>query len=387
MVSRLRRVLVSIGITFMCAATVLGQGRGGGGRGGGGGDQGGQAGRGNQQQTQAQQAALAARQREIQATVKLADDLAAGQPAPNDFGLAWMREDFMKAGPSRQYVPFTVTVDASKFTGQPVSLYWRVAAKNAAPVPAAPAAPAAAGAPAPRAQFAYEDINFIAGITPGAGGVPARISRSFSVPAGPYDVFVAIKETTSAQPNAAPPKMAVLKQTINVPDFWTTDLNTSSVLVAERIDPVGAPLTAEQMVERPYALGPIEITPVASTKFTKLSTLKVFLLIYNAKADAASKPDVTVEYNFCQAAAGTEAKEGDVCKAGEKFFNKTNAQGLNAQLLPPEFSLAAGHQLQTGQEVPLASFPEGTYRLEIKVTDKLATKSVTKDINFTVSGS
>jgi hypothetical protein len=161
-------------------------------------------------------------------------------------------------------------------------------------------------------------------------------------------------------------------------------LTTSSVIVSERVDQVTAPLTPQQALERPYALGPIEIVPVADTKFTKKSELSTFMLIYNAKPDAASKPDVTVEYIFCQAAAGAEAKEGDPCKAGEKFFNKTNAQSLNAQSLPPEFSLAAGHQLQTGQAVPLASFPEGSYRLEIKVTDKAATKTVTRDVNFTV---
>jgi hypothetical protein len=47
--------------------------------------------------------------------------------------------------------------------------------------------------------------------------------------------------------------------------------------------------------------------------------------------------------------------------------------------------MAQGHQLQTGQAVPLASFPDGDYRLEIKVTDKLANKTLTRDINFTVT--
>jgi hypothetical protein len=37
--------------------------------------------------------------------------------------------------------------------------------------------------------------------------------------------------------------------------------------------------------------------------------------------------------------------------------------------------------------VPLASFPEGDYLLEIKVTDKIANKSLTREVNFTVSPS
>ena len=118
------------------------------------------------------------------------------------------------------------------------------------------------------------------------------------------------------------------------------------------------------------------IVPAMSTKFTKKAELSTFLLIYNAKTDAGQKPDVTVEYNFYAKQGGTE-----------KFFNKTSPQNLNAQTLPPEFDLAAGHQLQSGQAVPLASFPEGDYRLEIKITDKIGNKTLTRDVNFSVSGS
>ena len=55
--------------------------------------------------------------------------------------------------------------------------------------------------------------------------------------------------------------------------------------------------------------------------------------------------------------------------------------------MPPNFDFAAGHQLQSGQAVPLASFPEGDYRLEIKIIDKLANKTLTREINFTVTPS
>ena len=206
-----------------------------------------------------------------------------------------------------------------------------------------------------------------------------RISRSFTVPAGSYDVYLIAKEPTpdKAPKNAPPPKASVVKHTVEVPDFWNGELATSSVIVAQRIDPLPAPLTPQQQADRPYALGGMEIVPAFETKFTKKSELSTFMLIYNPKVDSANKPDVSVEYNFYQKAAGQP----------EKFFNKTNPQSLNAQTLPPQFDLAAGHQLQSGQAVPLASFPEGDYRLEIKVTDKLANKTLTREINFTVSPS
>ena len=189
-----------------------------------------------------------------------------------------------------------------------------------------------------------------------------------------YDVYVVVKEPTPQQKNAPPLKVSLIKQTVRCPDLWNGELSTSSVFVAQRIDPLPAPLTPQQQVERPYALGTMEIVPAFDTKFTKKAELSTFMLIYNPKTDAQNKPDVTVEYNFYTKPSGR----------AEKFFNKTNPQSLNAQTLPPAVRFRAGHQLQSGQAVPLASFPEGDYRLEIKVTDKLANKTLTRDVNFTV---
>jgi len=331
-----------------------------------------------------------AQNKEIQNIVKIVDDVSAGQTAPNDLSVTWAREDVLKAQGNKEYVPFTVTLDPSKVSGGTVAFYWRVVSKNGAA--AAPAAAADAGKKDDKTkdkkkpEYAYEDISFIP-VT--AGQNPMRISRSFTVGGGAYDIFIVAKEPTpdKAPKNAPPGKISVLKQTVNVPDYWNGELNTSTVILAQRIDPLPAPLTPQQQADRPYALGMMEIVPVPDTKFTKKSELSTFMLIYNPKVDKDNKPDVMVEYNFCQVAAGNEPKAGEPCKAGEKFFNKTNPQNLNASTLPPQFDFAAGHQLQSGQAVPLASFPEGQYRLEIKITDKIANKSLTRDVNFTVSPS
>ena len=63
---------------------------------------------------------------------------------------------------------------------------------------------------------------------------------------------------------------------------------------------------------------------------------------------------------------------------------KTAPQALNAMTLPPEFSIAAGHQLPGSLVVPLGSFPTGDYRLEIKITDKRSSKTLTQNASFTV---
>jgi hypothetical protein len=324
-----------------------------------------------------------AQKKEIANIVKIVDDLTAGQPAPNDLGLSWLREDVLKAQGNKEYVPFTVQLDPSKVAGGSVAFYWRVVSKS--PAPAAPAADPNAkkddknkdkDKDKGKKEYAYEDISFVP-VT--AGQTPMHISRSFTVSAGSYDVFLVAKEPTPDKaPKGAPAgKVSAIKQTVTVPDFWNNELATSSVIIAQRIDPLPAPLTPQQQADRPYALGMMEIMPTFETKFTKKSELSTFMLIYNPKVDSSNKPDVSVEYNFYQRLGG----------APEKFFNKTNPQNLNGQTLPPNFDLAAGHQLQSGQAVPLASFPEGDYRLEIKVTDKIANKTLTREINFTVTPS
>jgi hypothetical protein len=117
----------------------------------------------------------------------------------------------------------------------------------------------------------------------------------------------------------------------------------------------------------------MRIVPVREGRFSKSGELNVIFWIYGAGSAANGKPDVLVEYNFHTRANGAE-----------KYFNKTAPQELNAQTLPPEFSVAAGHQLPGSLAVGLTPFPVGEYRLEIKVTDKVTSKSVTQNVNFTV---
>jgi len=298
---------------------------------------------------------------------------------PNDLSLQWLREDILKSSSNQEYVPFIVSIDPSKTQAKTLSVYWRVVSTAAAAAPAAAAPAGGRGGtqkPATPAKpvFAFEQIN-TATVTP--DGNIARISRAFQVLPGNYDVYVIVKEPTPEKvvKGAPGPKTSVIKKTLDIPDMWNGELTTSTVFVG-RIDPLPAPLTPQQQMERPYAaLGTMEITPDLDTKYTKKGELSTFMLIYNAQIDSGNKPDILVEYNFYAKAGGAE-----------KFFNKTNPQNLNAQTLPPAFDVNS-HQLQAGQAVPLASFPEGEYRLEIKVTDKLANKSITRDVNFSVAGS
>jgi hypothetical protein len=321
-----------------------------------------------------------AQQKDINAIEKLVDTVAAGTAqAPNDFGLAWARDDAFKAQGNKEFVPFIVSIDSAKVTGGNVNFYWRVVPKGgAAPAPPAKNDKDKNDKNKKGPDYPWEDVNLSVPVAPAPNG--AHIARSFTVPAGEYDVYIACQEPTAApvkgQPAAAQ-KVSVLKHALTVPDFWNNEFSTSSIIVSRQTTPLPAPLTAQQLVDRPYAaFGPVELQPTLDSKLLKKNDLQVFFLIYNPKTDTANKPAVTIEYNFYAKSGGTE-----------KFFNKTPVLSLNASTLPPQFDLAQGHQLQGGQDIPLSSFPEGDYRLEIKITDTLASKTMTRDVNFTVTAS
>jgi len=166
-------------------------------------------------------------------------------------------------------------------------------------------------------------------------------------------------------------KSGLLKTSVTVPDL-ATEFTTSSILVADKVNILTAPLTMDEARERPFAFGTQELEPAADMDFSKAEELSIFFQVYNPGLNAGGKPDLMLEYSFLR-------KEG----AEEKFFNKTNPQAVNESNLPPQFD-PAKFPVPGGITVPLKSFPEGEYNLEIKITDKTSNKVLTKNVKFNV---
>jgi hypothetical protein len=314
-----------------------------------------------------------AQRAETQALVSLVDDLAMGKPAGAGYSLKWEQAHFIKAQGEKTYVPFTVAVEPGSPAGQ-VAMYFRVAKRGEVPTPpTAPAKDDKKAQAAAKQTYAFEDVYFFE-VPAATAGQPQRIRRAFAVDPGDYDLYIAMREQGAAA--GATPKSGALKQELTVPNLAGNELTLSSIIVAEKVDILQAPVANERQAENPYTFGTMKVTPSIANKFSKKDELALIFWIYGAGLDTASKkPNLTIDYNFHQKTAD-----------GEKYFNKTEPQELNAQTLPPQFDQAAGHQLPGNLAVPLASFPEGEFRLEIKVQDKVSGKSLNRDVNFTVAG-
>lgn len=283
---------------------------------------------------------------------------------------------YLKGADGNTYVPFTLTIDPAKLSESNVAVYVHVIEHQAASAAAETDDSDESETPeAVLPEAIFEDAYFIQAEEGDDGA--AHVSRAFSVPSGDYDVYVALRDSRGADADddarATPTVVLMLKEELSVPNLWTTDLQTSSVLIAEVIEPLSAPLSPQEQIEQPYTLGTTRIVPKHDRSFGKRDELSLIMLVYNPTLTANQMPDVTVEYNF-----------HSKTDSGEEFFNKTNPQQFNAQSLPPGFSVELGHQIVAGQSVPLNLFPAGDYRLEILTMDNEAGTSVTQNVNFTV---
>lgn len=346
-----------------------------------------------------------AQQEEIRSLVVAVDDQMAGKPSASTLPIKWGLQHFVKAQGDKTYVPFVITVDAGNTAALPIGVYLRVAKRgDVGTAPAPPVEPKKKGAvPGESHRFVFEDMYFIDLPAPVAGK-PVVLRRAFAVDPGDYDVYVAVKvkapaaagtaatagaaTTAAATPAPAAPATAApagatpaaevrigsLKQEVTVPSMGG-DLTTSSIIVADKVDVLTAAIAPDHQADNPYTFGQMKLTPALTAAFAPKDDLNVIFWIYNASPDPATKkPNVLVEFGFSR-------KTG----TGETYFNKTDPQEMNAATLPPQFDLAAGHQLPGSLQVPLASFPEGDYHLQIKVTDKVSGKTLSRDVMFAVA--
>jgi hypothetical protein len=315
---------------------------------------------------------------EGEAILAIANAAAAGKRVPSDFALEWQNE-FIKAQRGT-FVPFTLTVDAARLTRPTALVYVRATRRDQ---------PAARGRRESDEPYPVDAI-FPVELAPSAG--VSRISRGFSVPSGEYDVLVVMRERVDPEAPRPAPKAAVVRQQLSVPEFWSGELTTSSVIVADRLTTLVEDVPADRLAERPYVIGRLEVTPAPDRKFRRDEELVVVLLVYHPMVTAERQFDVKVEYHFFRQvgrnAPGSEPGVGELThppvRPGERYFNHTDPQRFTPALMGAMFNPSSGEPVLAGQVVPLAGFEIGEYRLDVQVVDLLSGRSVSRDVFFRV---
>lgn len=302
-------------------------------------------------------------QQDIRFLVGLADSM--GEALPSEFPVTWRQNHFVKAQNGQTFIPFTLQLDPKSLPSSAVALYVRAVKKGVA----APPPEGGDKKSDEMVEYPWDDIQFF--------DVPADglVARGLALSGGEYELFVGVKEKFTKKKKEIK-KTSVFRRDLSVPDFTKPELAISSIIVADGIEGV-EPLDAEAQRANPYTFVTMKVTPSLDSKYQKTGQLTLLFWVYGVTPDALQKPDVQIDFSFHQQ-----------LPEGEKYFNKTSPQVLNATspMLPAEFDLSAGHLVPGMLSLPLASFPPGDYRCEVRVTDKLSGKSLTQDVAFNIAG-
>jgi hypothetical protein len=322
---------------------------------------------------------------------RLVDGVAEGVSGGGDARIAWDGH-FMRAGDGRVYVPFTVTLDDVTEGFGSVTMYVRVLPRGARLGGGRGAGLGLDTAESPTGGISggtVDGASFRLGLTatetskvkPSVEGFfiaqmqPIRaqrlVRRSLTVAPGNYDLYVAIRERPGSGGRSTP-RAVVLKRELSVPELGGSEPTMSSVIVADRIAVLPAPVPASQQAERPYAFAAAEIFPAADTVFAQSDVLSVVFFVYNLAVDRGNLPDVTIRYRLSRASTLPE------------IFGELPPQRLARGHSPPVFDAKAGRQLAVTQGLPLASFPPDNYELEIIVLDNLSGRSYQRAVRFSV---
>ena len=316
---------------------------------------------------------------EVRALARVVFEALHSESTDGDSRLGWSN-DFFKGVDGTVYVPFTLSVDRAKLRTTGAAVYVLVVEARAAPDPAGqlPGTPSSSaldglqGPPPPAIAFEAASFVDLTTLPPDATTEGHRFTMAFSVSPGEHDVYVALAESTEASGGAAPDVM-LTRQRLLVPDLWDRTLTTSSIVLVDRVEQPDLPLAPQQVYR--FALGSERFVKTADADFRPGDHLNVLFFVYNQGLTAEGLPNVLVDYVFYR-------RE----EIGDAYVSRTEPRRFNAQTMV-EFEAAAGQEILAHREVPLRNFSEGSYRLDIRVTDNTNGSTVLRSVNFNVSGS
>jgi hypothetical protein len=334
---------------------------------------------------------------------QLVDAAAEGKHTEGNAWLAWAPH-FLRGPDRKTYIPFTLKIEEAPGAFKSAAMYVRVAprgdlgragkkadgvqnvlgvANGEMPVNSPERRQ---GSGAPTATDASLMLRSLTAKNTGTGypyeaaygvetaaaqdGRMSTLQSGLALAPGEYDLYIALLE----RDRKGEKKWAVLKQPITVPDLATPALRVSSIILADRVEPITKPVPPAEQPRRPYVLGASELVPALDDELRTDETLHVAFVIYDALPDRAGMPDVRVEYRLFQQNF-----------SGERLLGATPPQAFDPSTLPAGFDLRTGQQLAAMQSLPLSTYKPGTYRLAIRVTDNRTGGTAEESLRFVVT--
>jgi len=174
--------------------------------------------------------------------------------------------------------------------------------------------------------------------------------KSIPLRSGLYRLDIVIKDTESG-------KVGVLGTALRVPRFEADRLDASSLIVADRIEPVRGKEGSGQLV-----LNSFRLRPALSPEFAGADQLGIYLQLYNLRVDEVThKTKVSVVYR--------------ILKDQQEVWHGVET---------PEHMHQGGEQVTVERFIPVSTLGAGRYTIEVTAIDLLRNETVIRSAEFGV---
>jgi GWxTD domain-containing protein len=176
--------------------------------------------------------------------------------------------------------------------------------------------------------------------------------HKITLPPGNYVVDLVLRDIHSG-------RTGVIHHGFEVPRYAEGQLSTSSLILADKIEPLHGRVAAG-----PFVLGNVRVRPNVNSIFKPGSPLGVYMQVYNPGIDQTTlRPAVDIEYVISR-----DGKE--VLRMPEDGQN-----GLS------RFTM---QQITLARLLPVETLEPGTYTLEVRITDQVKQTTVAPKTKFTI---
>jgi len=174
--------------------------------------------------------------------------------------------------------------------------------------------------------------------------------RTLNLAPGRYQLDLVVKDTYSED-------VGTLQVALNVPSFPEGQLSTSSLILADLIEP----LPSRRVGTGPFVLGSLKVRPSVQGQFRQDGNLGYWLQVYNLDVDDAFHPYARIETIVTRDGREVERIAED-----------------SAELS------GAAQQMTLYKTLPLADYEPGKYTLQVRVIDDLAGDVASQTADFVV---
>ncbi len=193
-----------------------------------------------------------------------------------------------------------------------------------------------------------------------------QYNTGFYLPAGKYDLKFLLRENQGG-------KMSSFEQPLIVPDYSQPGPLLSSIILSNRLEPVGSNDSQIKNLSRsggfqgrdlldPLVIDQLRIVPNVARVFTPSNTLYIFFQTY-LHLPKGTQPNLGLSISFL--------KDGALFREAGKT-ELTQYDDRSSGTITSHF------------QVPLGEFPKGDYQLQVRLTDPVSQKSLVQDEKFVI---